>query len=64
MKHPAASARDKWFESAEGKRATEGSAEGQYLRNRVERAFLAGWDAAIDHEIKKEIAFRSQNKTK
>ena len=35
MKSPLAKARDKWFES-------EDTTAGQYLQNRLERAFLAG----------------------
>lgn len=38
--------RDKWFQSEEGQRCTAGKTEGQYLRNRVELAWCAGWDAA------------------
>lgn len=37
-----AKARDEWFGSEEGKKVCEGTAEGQYLRNRLELAFLAG----------------------
>jgi len=37
-----AKTRDIWFESEEGKKSCEGTAEGQYLRNRLELAFLAG----------------------
>lgn len=37
-----AKTRDVWFESDEGEKACEGTAEGQYLRNRLELAFLAG----------------------
>lgn len=39
--------RDKWIGSAEGRQCTSGTTEGQYLRNRVELAWCAGWDAAI-----------------
>jgi len=42
-----AQARDKYFQN-EGKGLLEGNAEGQYLKNRVERAFLAGIKAAED----------------
>ncbi len=42
MKSPLAKARDKWFRSEDGKECREGTAAGQYLRNRLERAFLAG----------------------
>jgi len=37
-----AKARDSWLKSAEGKKACAGIANGQYLRNRLELAFLAG----------------------
>lgn len=36
-----ARARDDYFEG-DGKSSLEGSAEGQYLKNRLEKAFLAG----------------------
>ena len=42
MKSPLAKARDKWFSSAEGEAACHGTATGQYLQNRLERAFIAG----------------------
>lgn len=42
MKSELAKARDKWLNSEEGKRCCEGTPTGQYLRNRLERAFLAG----------------------
>lgn len=38
-------AKDKWFDSEEGKKCCVGEAYGQYLRNRCELAFIAGWDA-------------------
>lgn len=41
-KHPTAIARDRWFESDEGQKCLRGRAEGEYLKNRIERAFLAG----------------------
>jgi len=44
MKSELAKARDKWLEG-EGKTCCEGQAEGQYLKNRLELAFIAGWDA-------------------
>lgn len=43
-----AAARDKWFASAHGQRLVAGVAEGQYLQNRLELAFLAGIDAALE----------------
>ena len=45
MKSELAKARDEWFESEDGKKCSEGQASGQYLNNRLERAFIAGWDA-------------------
>lgn len=45
IRHPAARARDAWMQSIEGRRCVEGHATGQYLRNRIELAFLAGWNA-------------------
>lgn len=37
-----ARARDQWLDSHDGRSCQSGSAEGQYLRNRLELAFLAG----------------------
>lgn len=37
---------DRWFKSEEGKGCTEGRAEGQYLHNRLWKAFVAGMKAA------------------
>jgi hypothetical protein len=45
MKNRLAKARDKWLESKEGSECCAGTATGQYLRNRLEWAFIAGWDA-------------------
>jgi hypothetical protein len=39
-----AKARDKFFR--DNSNLLEGRTDGQYLRNRLERAFIAGWDAA------------------
>lgn len=44
-KHPAAEARDRWLSNDEGKSCCDGNAKGQYLQNRLERAFMAGWNA-------------------
>ena len=41
-----AKARDKFFNSPEGKRCLQGRASGTYLRNRIERAFIAGIETA------------------
>lgn len=40
-----AEARDEYFKSKEGERILEGSSSGKYLMNRLELAFIAGWDA-------------------
>lgn len=40
-----AKARDEWLESEEGKECLAGHPAGQYLRNRLVRAFIAGWNA-------------------
>jgi len=57
MKSELAKARDKWLESDEGKGCSEGHAHGQFLRNRIELAFIAGWTAceeACKQALKKE----------
>lgn len=45
MKSELAKARDKWLESQEGQICSAGEAHGQFLRNRIEKAFIAGWEA-------------------
>ena len=45
MKSELAKARDKWLGSKDGKECCGGTTRGQYLQNRLERAFIAGWDA-------------------
>lgn len=45
MKSKLAKARDEWLQSKEGKKCSIGKTHGQYLRNRIKRAFIAGWDA-------------------
>ena len=45
MKSELAKARDRWLQSEEGEECSTGETRGQYLRNRIERAFIAGWDA-------------------
>jgi len=42
QKHPDVIAWEKWKESKEGKSCLEGRAEGQYLENRLWRAFMEG----------------------
>ncbi len=45
-KHPAAVALDKFYDSEEGRKCLEGiTYYGNYLRNRLYRAFMAGWKA-------------------
>lgn len=47
-----ARALEDWFQSEEGRRCVQGSAHGQYLENRLMRAFAAGWTRgrhAIEH---------------
>jgi hypothetical protein len=48
LRNNKAKARDEWLASPEGQGCTDGSAQGQYLKNRVERAFCSGWDAALN----------------
>jgi len=48
-KSPQARARDGFFWSDEGAKLYQGSVEGIYLINRLERAFIAGWDACEEH---------------
>lgn len=45
LRNAIAKARDDFLDSAEGIRLTKGTAQGQYLRNRIEAAFVAGWNA-------------------
>lgn len=40
-----AKARDQYF-AGEGASSLQGKAEGVYLQNRMEKAFIAGWNAA------------------
>lgn len=47
MTAPIAKARDEWFESKEGIECQDGEADGKYLRNRLEAAFIAGWNMAV-----------------
>lgn len=45
-----AKARDEWLASSEGYKCSHGTATGQYLSNRLIRAFIAGWDACKKQE--------------
>ncbi len=38
-----ATERDGWLNSDEGLDCAEGTTSGQHLRNRLERAYIAGW---------------------
>lgn len=48
LRSPLAVSRDEWMQSIKGTRCAEGTAGGQYLRNRLEMAFIAGWNAAVN----------------
>jgi hypothetical protein len=50
MKSDLAKARDDWLNSLIGKQCCQGSSSGQYLENRLKRAFIAGWDARESFE--------------
>lgn len=45
LRNALAKARDEFFESEKGRSICDGTAQGQYLRNRLELAFIAGWTA-------------------
>lgn len=51
-RHPASVAWDAWIQSIHGKKLAAGEATGQYLRNRLLWAFMAGWDAANGEDAK------------
>ena len=46
--HPEAKDIDKFFGSKRGEQLCKGTAEGVYLRNRLELAFKAGWESCKD----------------
>ena len=50
LRNDLAKARDAWLESPEGIRCQKPGAFGVYLRNRLESAFIAGWNAARQSE--------------
>ena len=61
MKSKLAKARDKWLQSEEGEKCSTGETHGQYLRNRIEKAFVAGADFSTKRteeleDVLKEIA--------
>jgi len=39
-----ARARDEWLASDEGVRCCRGSTQGRFLKNRIELAFVSGWN--------------------
>jgi hypothetical protein len=47
-RHPLAIAWDEWLASKEGQQCAEGRPTGEYLENRLHRAFEAGTQAGID----------------
>lgn len=62
LRSPLAKARDDWFESEAGQKASDASTLPQnahpFLRNRLELAFLAG--AAAQREINEKFTFGPQ----
>lgn len=48
LRAPIALARDEYMLKGEGQKMSSGTASGEYLRNRIEAAFCAGWNAAED----------------
>jgi hypothetical protein len=50
-------ARDEWFNSKEGKSCCDGSTSGEFLRNRLDCAFLAGATAG-EAAAKKQLSER------
>lgn len=73
LRNNLAKARDEWLESKEGKSCTDGSSiylptgQSQYLRNRIEMAFIAGAEAQRrihepDNERQEEETKGSQSK--
>ena len=52
MRSYAAKERDKWLESPEGLESQAGTTQGQYLTNRLQRAFIAGYEAGLRAPIK------------
>ena len=51
LRNSVAKARDAWLDTDVGSACVDGAASGQYLRNRIERAFIAGWHACEDYQI-------------
>lgn len=56
LRSPLAKARDKWFEITQGKLTSKhfpGIIEEPFMKNRLELAFIAGWDACKKQKSKK-----------
>lgn len=51
-KHPSAVALDKWFQSEDGQKCSQGTTSGIYLQNRLSLAFMAGWEKCRKEMIK------------
>jgi hypothetical protein len=49
LRSPLAKARDEYFESETGAGLCVGGATGEYLRNRLVRAFIDGWGMCERH---------------
>ena len=64
LRSPLAKARDEYFQSNEGKKMCEGGASGQYLKSRLERAFIAGWDLARNNVIENAKKNRAESDPK
>lgn len=47
MRNALAKARDEFFKTEEGVTLCQGTTSGDYLRNRLETAFIAGWDLCV-----------------
>lgn len=55
LRNPLSKARDLWFETDEGKRAAKPATTvlaAQFLKNRLDSAFIAGWDACVQQMSK------------
>ncbi len=55
-----AKARDRWLASDTGKSCCAGKTEGQYLQNRLEKAFITGWDARERSTRHSDIALKGE----
>ena len=60
LRNSLAKARDEWLASQEGRGCTDGTtihlhlSQNEYLRNRIESAFIAGWHAKENNELKRQ----------